>query len=182
LFDPWPPEQEQRLKSLIGTHSTTEVAKLLGRTRHSVYCKARRMGLMAETRPCRTWTPEEIAVLWKHAGMMTIPLMAKRMSRSEHAIRCKLAELGINCRQGMVTLMEAGKILGCDRKQVRKYLKEVREAQYSDGRVRKIQYHMTPGEFADVAQLMLDTGTMRKVRAQTLFKVIREYGVIRWQR
>ena len=175
---PWTPEEEQTLRLYWGKTSTTEIGRMLDRSRHAVLRKIWRMGI-EPVKPKKistpNWSPGEIARLWHLVGTRTIPQVAKKIGRSEDAVRCKMYALGIPCRQGLITLVEGSKILGVDRKQIRKYLREVRDTRYKDGLYRKIEYHMTERDFSEVAQLMLDKGTIRNASAQTLMQVVRDY-------
>ena len=172
----WTPEQERILRDLVSKVSMAEIGKRVGKSAAAVHRKTHRMGIASQrVLYRRPWDNKEISDLWRYAGTMAIPMLARRMRRTEAAIRCKMDSLGIECRQGRVTLVEASKILGCDRKQIRKYLCEYRAGRSPDGLIRGVQYHMTHEEIAGVAQLMLDTGTMRSISALTLRKVIQEF-------
>lgn len=80
----------------------------------------------AETRAHKPWTPAEDNRLKWDWGTFSIVTLAKRMGRTEHGIyqRARKLRLALGAPAGSITVHEAARRLGFDRKTIMKVLRE----------------------------------------------------------
>lgn len=87
----WPDEDVAKLRELAQTHTTKEIAALMGRSANSIRIKARRMGIVLEKTP-RLWLPEDEDYLKRNWGKLSVSTLAKNLKREANAV-CQRAHV-----------------------------------------------------------------------------------------
>lgn len=90
---PWTDEQIEYLKNNYKTTPVDEIAKVLGRSRKSIFEKASILGLSKDN--YKIWTEEDLKYLKENYPTNKTSDVAQHLNRSEHAVRLKAEELGI---------------------------------------------------------------------------------------
>lgn len=86
----WTKEEVDYLVENYSKKSINSISKDLGRTKDSVFKKAKRLGL---TKTVRNWTEEEIDILMLNWGKKSIENIAKMLNRSTISVKKKAIEL-----------------------------------------------------------------------------------------
>lgn len=109
----WTPEEVELLRKNYPKVGWDKTAKLLNRSKASVFSKAQDLGIHGKKGPGQ-WTREELKLLragWADCSARW--LRVKLPGRTERAIRSKAIEMGLGPRlQGYMSIADAAKMLG----------------------------------------------------------------------
>ncbi len=118
----WDAEQDQRLETLLKTHTFKETAEAMGRTYAAVKKRAYDFGftpaLMIRPIPglgptkIKRWTKKECAWLFNNAGTLTIEEAAEHLGRTRGAVRQFCRRNRIRWSRGGTTGMDLCKEFG----------------------------------------------------------------------
>ncbi|QIB27099.1 helix-turn-helix domain-containing protein [Caloranaerobacter azorensis] len=144
----WTKEEVDYLVENYSKKSINSISKDLGRTKDSVFKKAKRLGL---TKTVRNWTEEEIDILTLNWGKRSVEKIARMLNRSTISVKKKAMELKLGSQYiangEYLSTGNIGFLLNKNPTTVYKWLKEGIIKGRTFGK--KSVYRVTPEDFID---------------------------------
>jgi hypothetical protein len=91
-FEPWTPEEEEKLAQIYHRYGAVHAARTLGRSVRAVVGRAHDLGISVTK---RRWSEQEDEYLRRHYGEATAIEIAEDLDRTEQSVRARIHTMGL---------------------------------------------------------------------------------------